>query len=213
MVRADFERAGFVLEAQSDLLRVPADDHSKNVFDPSIRGKTDRFVYRFRKPALANSSRHPGGRDLKDREAGSQVPFAIDQPSSALFDERHLQPATFVACYRCSSKDARFAMIASLPRREREIFEILCSAGEATAADVRRAMADPPSHSAVQDDARPARGEGAGPAPRRRPDLCLQERAAAGQGPRDGAQADGQDLLRRVGGERRDGPARTFPDR
>ena len=50
-VRADFERAGFVLEAQSDVLSVPADDHSKNVFDPSIRGKTDRFVYRFRKPA------------------------------------------------------------------------------------------------------------------------------------------------------------------
>ena len=41
-------------------------------------------------------------------------------------------------------------MITSLPRREREIFEILCSAGEATAADVRRAMADPPSHSAVR---------------------------------------------------------------
>jgi predicted methyltransferase len=50
VVRADFERAGFVLEAQSELLRVPADDRSKNVFDPSIRGRTDRFVYRFRKP-------------------------------------------------------------------------------------------------------------------------------------------------------------------
>ena len=49
-VRADFERAGFVLEAQSDLLRVPADDHGKNVFDPSIRGRTDRVVYRFRRP-------------------------------------------------------------------------------------------------------------------------------------------------------------------
>ena len=42
------------------------------------------------------------------------------------------------------------AMIDSLPRREREIFEILCSAGEATAADVRSAMADPPSYSAVR---------------------------------------------------------------
>lgn len=41
-------------------------------------------------------------------------------------------------------------MIDSLPRREREIFEILCSAGEATAADVRAAMADPPSYSAVR---------------------------------------------------------------
>jgi predicted methyltransferase len=49
-VRADFERAGFVLEAQSDLLRNPADDHTKNVFDPSIRGRTDRFMFRFRKP-------------------------------------------------------------------------------------------------------------------------------------------------------------------
>jgi predicted methyltransferase len=51
VVRADFERAGFILEAQSGLLRVPEDDRSKNVFDPSIRGKTDRFVFRFRKPA------------------------------------------------------------------------------------------------------------------------------------------------------------------
>ncbi|HEX8641821.1 MAG TPA: BlaI/MecI/CopY family transcriptional regulator [Allosphingosinicella sp.] len=41
-------------------------------------------------------------------------------------------------------------MIDSLPRREREIFEILCSAGEATAADVRSSMADPPSYSAVR---------------------------------------------------------------
>ena len=41
-------------------------------------------------------------------------------------------------------------MIGKLPRREREIFEILCSAGEATAADIRKAMADAPSQSAVR---------------------------------------------------------------
>jgi len=41
-------------------------------------------------------------------------------------------------------------MIDTLPRREREIFEIICSAGEATAADVRAAMKDAPSHSAVR---------------------------------------------------------------
>ena len=41
-------------------------------------------------------------------------------------------------------------MIASLPRREREIFEIVCSAGEATAAEVRAAMREAPSHSAVR---------------------------------------------------------------
>jgi predicted transcriptional regulator len=38
----------------------------------------------------------------------------------------------------------------SLPRREREIYELLCSAGEATAAEIRAAMKDPPSYSAVR---------------------------------------------------------------
>lgn len=51
VVKADFQRAGFVFEESSDLLRNPADDHMLNVFDPAIRGKTDRFVFRFRKPA------------------------------------------------------------------------------------------------------------------------------------------------------------------
>jgi predicted transcriptional regulator len=41
-------------------------------------------------------------------------------------------------------------MIDSLPRREREIFEILCGLGEGTAAAIRNAMANPPSDSAVR---------------------------------------------------------------
>ena len=51
VVKADFQRAGFVLEGESELLRNPADDKTLNVFDPKIRGKTDRFVLKFRKPA------------------------------------------------------------------------------------------------------------------------------------------------------------------
>ncbi len=50
-LRADFEAAGFVFDAESPLLRNPADDHTKIVFDPSIRYHTDQIVYRFRKPA------------------------------------------------------------------------------------------------------------------------------------------------------------------
>ena len=50
VVKADFKRAGFVLVKSSNLLRNPADDHSLLVFDPKIRGKTDRFIYEFRKP-------------------------------------------------------------------------------------------------------------------------------------------------------------------
>ena len=41
-------------------------------------------------------------------------------------------------------------MIESLPRREREVFEILCAQGEATAATVRGAMSGSPSDSAVR---------------------------------------------------------------
>jgi predicted methyltransferase len=35
----------------SDLLRQPGDPHTIKVFDPSIRGKTDQFLLKFRKPA------------------------------------------------------------------------------------------------------------------------------------------------------------------
>jgi predicted methyltransferase len=49
-VKADFKRAGFQLVGTSNMLRNPEDDHSLLVFDPKIRGKTDRFVLKFRKP-------------------------------------------------------------------------------------------------------------------------------------------------------------------
>ena len=50
IVIEEIEAAGFVLEAQSDILRNPDDDHSLHMGDPQVRGKTDRFVLRFRKP-------------------------------------------------------------------------------------------------------------------------------------------------------------------
>jgi predicted methyltransferase len=50
IVKRDFAAAGFVLEAESDVLRNSADDLSKGVFDPSVRGRTDRFMLRFRRP-------------------------------------------------------------------------------------------------------------------------------------------------------------------
>ena len=50
VVKADFQRAGFELVGVRNFLRNSADDHSLLVFDPAIRGKTDRFVYKFRKP-------------------------------------------------------------------------------------------------------------------------------------------------------------------
>jgi predicted methyltransferase len=50
LVKREVESAGFRLDAESDLLRHPADDHSVKVQETGIRGKTDQFVLRFRKP-------------------------------------------------------------------------------------------------------------------------------------------------------------------
>ena len=50
-VKADMKAAGFVFDGESKILANPADDHTKLVFDPSVRGKTDQFLYKFRKPA------------------------------------------------------------------------------------------------------------------------------------------------------------------
>jgi len=50
LVKREFEAAGLVFDAESPMFSNPADDHSKAVFDPSIRHKTDQFVYRFKKP-------------------------------------------------------------------------------------------------------------------------------------------------------------------
>ena len=48
--RAEIEKAGFKFEGESKLLANPADPHTANVFAPAVRGKTDQFVYKFRKP-------------------------------------------------------------------------------------------------------------------------------------------------------------------
>jgi predicted methyltransferase len=46
-VREEVEAAGFVLDAVSAMLANAEDKHSIKVFDPSIKGQTDRFAYRF----------------------------------------------------------------------------------------------------------------------------------------------------------------------
>lgn len=51
VVKRDFLKAGFVLDGTSDMLRNPADDHTLLVFDPKVRGKTDRFIFKFKKPS------------------------------------------------------------------------------------------------------------------------------------------------------------------
>jgi predicted methyltransferase len=50
-VKKEVLAAGFVLVGSSNLLRQPADQHAVKVFDPSVRGRTDQFLLKFRKPA------------------------------------------------------------------------------------------------------------------------------------------------------------------
>jgi predicted methyltransferase len=49
-MRREIEAAGFVFDAESNVLRNRSDDHKLSVFDPSVRGRTDQVVYKFRKP-------------------------------------------------------------------------------------------------------------------------------------------------------------------
>ena len=46
------EAAGFVVEGDSDLLANPDDDHTQGVFAEGLRGNTDRFVLKLRKPGM-----------------------------------------------------------------------------------------------------------------------------------------------------------------
>lgn len=50
VVKADMARAGFRFAGSVPILEVAGDDPMKLVFDPSLRGKTSRFYYRFVKP-------------------------------------------------------------------------------------------------------------------------------------------------------------------
>ena len=49
-VKAQALAAGFLLDGESQILRNPADTHEATVFSPAIRGHTDQFAFRFRKP-------------------------------------------------------------------------------------------------------------------------------------------------------------------
>jgi predicted methyltransferase len=50
-VKREVLAAGFVLDAESDLLRNPADKRTQMVFDREVNRSTDQFVLKFRKPA------------------------------------------------------------------------------------------------------------------------------------------------------------------
>jgi predicted methyltransferase len=49
-VKAEVVAAGFIFDGESKVLANSADTHLLNVFDPALRGHTDQFVFRFRKP-------------------------------------------------------------------------------------------------------------------------------------------------------------------
>ncbi|HWU73316.1 MAG TPA: methyltransferase [Sphingomonas sp.] len=50
IVKKEVLAAGFTFAGESKGLANPKDDHTLKVFDPKIRGVTDQFVYKFRKP-------------------------------------------------------------------------------------------------------------------------------------------------------------------
>jgi predicted methyltransferase len=49
VIKRDFEAAGLTFDSESPLFANAADDHTKEVFDKTIRHKTDQVMYKFRK--------------------------------------------------------------------------------------------------------------------------------------------------------------------
>ena len=49
-VRREVEAAGFKFDSESSILANPADPRTAKVFDSTIRGRTDQFILKFRKP-------------------------------------------------------------------------------------------------------------------------------------------------------------------
>lgn len=50
LVKRQVTAAGFAFDGANDVLRNPEDPHDIAIFKHSIRGHTDQFIYRFRKP-------------------------------------------------------------------------------------------------------------------------------------------------------------------
>jgi predicted methyltransferase len=50
VVKKEMAAAGFTFDGETNVLANPSDPHTMIIFDPSIRGKTDQFAFRFKKP-------------------------------------------------------------------------------------------------------------------------------------------------------------------
>ena len=49
-VKKEVLAAGFKLDGESNALKAPSDDHTAKIFDSGVKGKTDQFILKFRKP-------------------------------------------------------------------------------------------------------------------------------------------------------------------
>lgn len=52
VIKSEVTAAGFKLVKVSHILAHPEDDHTKMIFTPGVRGKTDRTIFVFQKPAM-----------------------------------------------------------------------------------------------------------------------------------------------------------------
>jgi len=51
IVRDELKELGFVLHSEGHFLKNPTDNYADSVFSPGIRGKADRFIFKFIKPS------------------------------------------------------------------------------------------------------------------------------------------------------------------
>jgi predicted methyltransferase len=81
-VKGEVLSAGFVLDAESNVLANPSDDHTRRILDSEMHDKTDQFAFRFKKPAnVANTDKRPKDDPLTNWYGNTFI-FSLGDPTA-----------------------------------------------------------------------------------------------------------------------------------
>lgn len=139
LIKADFTAAGFHFDAESDVLSNDNDPHDVIAMAPHVRGKTDRAVLRFRKPAhdddgvlIFGATRNTGLEIAKILVGRGEAVTAFVRPTSNLENLEPLDVDYFIGD-ALNSDDVHRAIVSG---KFKAIFSTLGSGRGETPVDV-----------------------------------------------------------------------------
>ena len=127
-VKAEITSAGFVFDGESNVLRNPADDHSKPSSDTSLKNKADLYILRFKKPANAiNDKRQKpdpriawyGNTNFADTEGGKYRISIFLQPDGSYQEYQNRSDRLYAAGYHYLAADGKVCILHEWPAYQR----------------------------------------------------------------------------------------------